>query len=248
MASRETGQGSSLRQSTAKTDAIELKLTIRPDQEAKAIRFFDLDESSGEVRQIYFFDTTKLALFKKGVILRARQIKGGGDDSTVKIRPVDPEKVVPSWKKAKGFKLEADVVGEKVVKSASLSWPQNKDEIEEVARKKRPIDKLFSSDQERFLGSFAPVAVEFKKLKAMGPIEALRWKVKIKGLPDTITAEEWHLPDGSEQLEVSIKVKPGEIRSAHKRFGDFLKKAGLVFQAGQEAKTRVALEYFASSH
>src|SRR5262245_23582307 len=221
---------STLRQETAHTDAIEIKLTIRPDQEAKAIRFFNLDRSSGEVRKIYFFDTPKLDLFKKGVILRARRVKGADDDSTVKIRPVDPDKVVPAWKKAKGFKLEADVVGTKVVKSASLSCVQGHGEIDQVASHKRPLEKLFSTEQEKFLGSFAPVAVDFAKLKPLGPIEALRWKVKVDGIDDTITAEEWHLPDGTEQLEVSIKVPPGEVTSAHKRFGGFLKKAGLDFQ------------------
>jgi hypothetical protein len=239
-------KGKTLRQETTKTDAIELKLTIRPDQEAKAIRFFSLDRSSGESRKIYFFDTPKLDLFEKGVFLRARLVKGGADDTTVKIRPVDPDKVTPAWKKEKGFKLEADVVGTRVVKSASLSSAQDGSEIKEVTARKRPLEKLFTSEQERFLGSFSPVTVDFAKLKTLGPIEALRWKVEMEGLEDTITAEEWHLPDGSEQLEVSIKVPPGQVTSGHKRFGAFLKKAGLDFGSSQEAKTRVALKYFAS--
>jgi hypothetical protein len=237
-----------LSQETALTDATEIKLTIRPDQEAKAIRFFNLDRSNGEVRKIYFFDTPELDLFKKGIVLRARRIKGADDDSTVKIRPIDPAKVVPAWKKDKGFKLEADVVGTGVVRSASLTCVQDRGEIEEVASRRRPLEKLFSAEQERFLGSFSPVPVDFGKLKAMGPIEALRWTLHVDGLSDAITAEEWHLPDGTEQLEVSIKVASGDVTSAHKRFGAFLKRAGLDSESSQEAKTRVALHCFASGH
>ena len=69
----------------------------------------------------------------------------------------------------KGFKLEADWVGDRVVCSASLTALQQRDEIDEVAKGKRAIGKLFSKDQERFLSEFYKGPVDFGKAPRDGP-------------------------------------------------------------------------------
>ena len=51
-----------------------------------------------EAREIYFFDTPDLALFEAGIVLRARLIRDGADDSTVKLRPVEPKSIGERWK------------------------------------------------------------------------------------------------------------------------------------------------------
>ena len=135
----------------AAMDAVEIKVTIRPDQELRAECAMELNEDTAEVRVIYFYDTPRLALFDAGIMLRARLVKGDDDDSTVKFRPVEAAKISEEWKQLKGFKLEADCVGDRVVCSASLTAIQKRDEIDEVAKGERPIAKLFSKAQERFL-------------------------------------------------------------------------------------------------
>jgi hypothetical protein len=162
----------------AAIDAVEIKCTIRPDQELRAERAMEVDEDTADVRLVYFYDTPNLDLFKAGVVLRARLVKGDADDSTVKFRPVEPASIPRDWQRWKGFKLEADWVGDRVVCSASLTDLQQRDEIDEVAKGKRAIGKLFSSDQERFLREFHKGPVGFGKLRVMGPIRVLRWKPK----------------------------------------------------------------------
>jgi hypothetical protein len=132
-------------------DAVEIKLTIRPDQELLAERAMAVEEDEAEVRLVYFFDTLDLDLFKAGVVLRARLVKGDADDSTVKFRPIEAASAPEAWQRLDGFKLEADWVGDHVVCSASLTTLQQRDEIDEVSEGKRAIGKLFSKDQERFL-------------------------------------------------------------------------------------------------
>ena len=107
----------------------------------------EVDEDTADVRLVYFFDTPDLDLFKAGVVLRARLVKGDADDSTVKFRPVEPASIPKDWQRWKGFKLEADWVGDRGVRSASLTSLQQRDEIDEVKKGKRAIGKLFSSDQ-----------------------------------------------------------------------------------------------------
>ena len=60
----------------AAMDAVEIKLTIRPDQELLAERAMAVEEDTADLRLIYFFDTPDLDLFKAGVVLRARLVKG----------------------------------------------------------------------------------------------------------------------------------------------------------------------------
>ena len=165
------------------TDAIEVKVTVVERQEEAVLERFRLDRGKAERRRIYFYDTPKLGLFKKGVVLRARETADEGCDSTVKIRPVDPKHVDESWRRKSGFKVEADAVGKKVIRSASFTTPQRDKEIEEVASGARAIEKLFTGDQEAFLAALSPVAIDFAALVALGPIASLRWKFEDSGLP-----------------------------------------------------------------
>ena len=228
----------------ARMDAVEIKVTIRPDEELRGIRALDFDEDSAEARVVYYFDTAQLGLFDAGLVLRARLVKGGDDDSVVKFRPVDPNRIAPHWLRHAGFKLEADSVGPRIVCAASLAMPQKRGEIDDVARGQRPIKKLFSPEQERFLSEFYRKPVDFKKLKVLGPIRVLRWQTRHKGFPYELTAEEWRLPDGTDLLEASIKVAPARAGRARQQFDDHLRALNLDPGGAQETKTRTALKYF----
>ncbi|MBD9373797.1 hypothetical protein IB238_14305 [Rhizobium sp. ARZ01] len=232
---------------TAAIDAVEIKITIRPDQELLAERAMEVNEDTAEVRLIYFYDTLDLQLFDAGVVLRGRLVKGDDDDSTVKIRPVDAASISDDWRQLDDFKLEADWVGDGAVCSASLTAPQKRDEIEEVAKGKRAIGKLFNGDQERFLGAFHKNPVKFGELRVLGPIRVLRWKPEQKTFPHELTLEEWRLPNGDDLVEVSIKAPPDEADQARKDFDTHLRKLGLDPEGAQETKTRAALEYFAKT-
>jgi hypothetical protein len=194
----------------AAMDAVEIKLTIRPDQELLAERAMKVSEDAADVRRIYFYDTPDLEVFKAGVVLRARVQKDDADDSTVKFRAVEAASVPENWQRSKGFKLEADWVGDHVVCSASLTVLQKRDEIDDVAEGKRVIGKLFSKDQEKFLSEFYKGPFDFNQLRVFGPIHVLRWKPRHETFPHELTLEEWRLPNGVDLVEVSIKAPPNE--------------------------------------
>jgi hypothetical protein len=228
-------------------DAVEIKVTIRPDQELRAERAMQVNEDTADIRVIYFFDTPQLDLFEAGVALRARLLKGDADNSTVKFRPVEGGAISEEWRRLEGFKTEADWVGDRSVCSASLTCPQQRDEITEVADGQRGIDKLFSKDQERFLGAFYKHPVDFRTLRVMGPIRVLRWKLKHKDFAHELTVEEWRLPDGDDLVEVSIKLAPDGAYAARAAFDAHLRELKLDPQGAQETKTQTALQYFAKA-
>ena len=45
-------------------DAVEIKVTIRPDQELRAERALQVNEDTADIRLIYFYDTPSLDLFE----------------------------------------------------------------------------------------------------------------------------------------------------------------------------------------
>ena len=177
-------------------------------------------------------------------MLRARKVKGDADDTTVKLRPVDPARIAIDWTKTEGFEIEMDRVGDKQVVSAKLSSEQEQGEIDEVVAGTRPLQKLFSTDQERLIAEFGPADVGWEKLTVMGPIAVQKWKIEPEDFGHEIMAERWKLPDGSDLVELSIKVEPGEATAAEDDFIDYLESLGLEVGGDQQTKTRGALDFF----
>jgi hypothetical protein len=226
--------------------AVEVKITARIEDEDIVLRLLKQSGEEPETRTIYFFDTPGLALFDAGLVLRARKVKGDEDDSTVKLRPVDPARIPIDWMKTEGFEIELDRVGDKEVVSAKLSTPQARGEIDAAVAGERPLRKLFSADQERLIEEFGPADVGWDALTAMGPIDVRKWKVEFDGFPHEVVAERWKLPDGSDLVELSIKVEPGQATAAADEFMAFLEGHGLDVGGDQQTKTRGALIFFTS--
>jgi hypothetical protein len=225
--------------------AVEIKLTVTAEQE-QLVRQTVREENLKPVRRrVFFFDTRKLDLFDGHVVLRARLTSGDEDDSTVKLRPVDPAEIGLRWKReTEGFEVELDIVGDEPTCSAKLGETQERGEIEAVADENRPIKKLFSDDQEDLLREYKPEQVSWDDLKVLGPIEVEKWEWQPPGFAHEVTIEEWVLPDKSDFLELSIKVDPVEAIEAGGAFQALLVDHKLKPDGDSQAKTRWALEFF----
>lgn len=224
--------------------AVEVKITARVEDEDKVLALMQKASEEPQNRTVYFFDTPELALFDKGLVLRARKIAAHEDDSTVKLRPVDPATIPVDWAKTEGFEIEMDRVGEAEVISAKLGAVQDRDEIDEVVAGERPLRKLFSELQERLITEFGPADVGWDDLSVMGPIDVSKWKVDWEELGREVVVERWLLPDRSDLVELSIKVEPGDATTASQEFLDLLEEFGLDVSGDMQTKTRGALTYF----
>lgn len=230
----------------AGADSVEIKATIAHKQAKRGMEHFELGEKNAEKRFIYFFDTPKLALFRAGIIARARRIIDKQHDSTIKIRPVKPEKVPVKWRKESGFKIEADASEKGVVLSASLTKPVGKGMIKDVEADKASVPSLLGKTQELFLAEMATIRYELAKLDVLGPIESWCWKFNHPGLPWPVSAELWKRDDGATVLEVSTRVPAAQAAVANAGFFAFLAELGAARDNAQQMKTRWALDYYAS--
>ncbi len=205
--------------------------------------------------QVYFFDTADLQLFNTyQVILRGRSKAGKADDSTVKLRRLNPEWTFSEWREAKGeFKVEGDWVGDKIIRSASFSAEREDGLIERVEAGKESIDKLFTKEQEQFLKAATNSDINLDSLKVLGPAEVHKWKQRSEKINEEICLEYWQLAnphdvlqEKKEILEVSVKVDCDRAQAVWEHFNTFLEQHGIDPGGKQVPKTSTTLDFFAS--
>jgi hypothetical protein len=62
-----------------------------------------------------------------------------------------------------------------------------------------------------------------------------------------VTAELWYMPDGTQTLELSMKVKLEDTDAGMAALQAFVARRGLALATSQQSKTRRALEAFAAA-
>lgn len=234
-------------------DAVEIKMTISDAQKDKLRGLLPTDLTPQKL-WVYFFDTPDLQLFNTHqVVLRARSKEDKTDDSTVKLRRVEPSWTFSEWRKEEGeFKVEGDWVSDKLIRSASFSADQEEGRIQRVAAGEYPVDKLFSKEQERFLEEAINTKLDFSTLQPLGPIEVYKWKQELPNFDEPMCLEYWQLAnpkdvlqEKKEILELSTKVSCDRASIIWDQFNQFLEQHGIDPGGKQEPKTRSALEFFA---
>jgi hypothetical protein len=233
---------------TSHADSVELKLTV-PDSERRAtVTGLGMDPLEGQIRQVFFFDTPDLALNQRGVVVRARRVQGRGDDTVVKLRPIVPDQLPPSVRKAKTMVVEVDAMPGGYVCSASFKGALGPgDAVKQVAAGDRAIRKLYSKEQRAFYTSHAPEGLGLDDLTVLGPINVLKLKFTPKGFNRRMVAELWLYPDGERILELSTKCAPSEGFQVAAEARAFLADKGVDLYGEQQTKTKTALDYFAST-
>jgi hypothetical protein len=233
---------------TSHADSVELKLTV-PDSEARStVNALGMDPLEAQIRQVFFFDTPDLRLNQQGVVVRARRVQGRGDDTVVKLRPIVPDELPPSVRKAKSMVVEVDAMPGGYVCSASFKGDLGPGTaVREVAAGSRAIRKLYSKEQRAFYGTHAPEGLGLDDLSVLGPINVLKLKFTPKGFSRRLVAELWLYPDGERILELSTKCAPGEGFQVAAEAQAFLADRGVDLYGEQHTKTKTALDFFAKN-
>ena len=230
----------------AESDSVELKLTV-PDSDLRSTAVaLGMDPLEAQIRQVYFFDTPDLALSKAGVVVRARRIRGKGEDSVVKLRPVVPAELPAELRKTEGFGVEVDALPGGFVCSGRLKVELPRPGVVRVAAGEAPLRNLFTKQQRRLFRDHAPDDLRLSDLSVLGPIFVLKLPFTPAGFGRKLVAELWFYPDGSRLLELSTKCGPQEAFQVATQARVFLAEHGVNLYGQQDTKTRKALTYFAS--
>ncbi|HKY15774.1 MAG TPA: hypothetical protein VJM33_12690 [Microthrixaceae bacterium] len=225
-------------------DSVELKVTVPSTARRSTVTALGIDPLDAQIRQVYFFDTPDLALNRAGVVARARRVQGKGDDSVVKLRPVDPADLDEKLRASPEFGVEVDVMPGGYVCSASMKASLPKAPVRSTLLEGKSIKKLFSKDQRTFFEAHAPSGVGLEDLAVLGPIFVLKVRIVPEGFDQRIVGELWLYPDGSQIVELSTKCPPADALTVGTATRDFLASKGVDLAAPQQTKTKTALEFF----
>jgi hypothetical protein len=204
----------------------------------------ELDPIETKPRQVFFFDTPETALGNAGLVVRARRTQGGGGDTTIKLRPIEPAMIDKKLRDSENFKVEVDVIPGGFVCSASIKSRCTAEEVLEVTACGAGLTSLFSKKQRAFYTRHAPANIPLDALVPFGPTFVLKTKVKPKRLERRLTVELWLFPDGSRNVELSTKAKPAEAFQVGAELRAFLGEAGIEIVSGQQTKTQMAMAFF----
>ena len=227
-------------------DSVELKLSVPDTRLRTTVSALGMDPLDAQLRQVTFFDTPELTLSQHGVVVRARRVQNKPGDSVVKLRPVQPDHLSSSLRKAPNFGVEVDAMPGGFVCSGTMKSQVEDGVIKDVLAERRPIGKLFSKDQRALFAQYAPEGVELNALRVLGPVNVLKLKFRNPEYAGRLVAELWFYPGGSRILELSTKCVPADAFRVVAETKAFLANHGVDLGAPQQTKTKAALEYFAA--
>jgi hypothetical protein len=228
------------------SDSVELKLTVPDTDHASAVASLEMDVLQAQIRQVVFLDTPDLALNQAGLVLRLRRVQGREGDTVVKLRPIDPAQIAPEVRSSPTFGIEVDAMPGGFVCSGTMVRDLDDLKVKDGMAGSRPISKLFTKEQRRFYGSWAPDGLALDDLTRLGPINVLKLKLNPAALGRRLVAELWFYPDDSRILELSTKCPPDDTFKAAAQTRAYLVERGIDIDGEQETKTRRALDFYAA--
>ncbi len=232
-------------------DSVELKVSIPAEAHRAAIRGLPLDPVEAELRHVFFLDTPELALYRAGVVVRARRMQGGDGDTVVKLRPVVPEQVPLELRRSGGYTIEVDILPGGFVCSGSLKDRTTGKIIRQAVTKGSPL-RAYSKEQRAYLRAHAPEGIDLDRLTVLGPIFVLK-SVFTADLTETggagdrrMVAEMWLFPDGSRAMELSTKCRPRDTLRVATETRAWILGRDVAIDGAQENKTHKALTLLAA--
>jgi hypothetical protein len=217
----------------------EVKLLLSPTQvDAATLALQARAETHG---RIYFYDTPRLALLARGVILRLRE--GAEIDITAKLRPLHGEKFLDPSGGRERWKCEVDL--NDGVENPSFSV-QNRYVAGKVPETGQEIYQLLSEGQKKLLQDSKP-QIDWRRVKRIAEIQSTTWRTRAQPPFGKLSLELWEWPSGR-VLEVSIKVKPEAGQSTFVELRNLANKNGLELSTNQHSKTAIALGEITAAH
>jgi hypothetical protein len=227
-------------------DTVELKVTISEGKQRSALSALEIDPLDAQIRQVFFFETPDLALNRAGVVVRARRVQGRGDDSVVKLRPVEPGQIPPHVRAEDEFGVEVDAMPGGFVCSGSMKHALPRALVREAVAGRKSAHKLFSKAQRAFYAEHAPEGLSLDDLSIFGPVFVLKVKLTPPEFKRRLVAELWLYPDNTHILELSLKCPPSDAFLVAAETRAFLAAREVDTSGEQHTKTKQALEFFSS--
>ncbi|WIM93453.1 hypothetical protein ACTOB_005432 [Actinoplanes oblitus] len=224
-------------------ERVELKVVSSERQ----CRSLGLERHAVQTRRVYFLDTPDLALDRRGLIVRVRDMGARPDDAVVKLRPMTSH-TLPKWLRRKNYlEVEIDAMPGRRVCSGSLKARLGRGVVARTVAAGRPLTKLLPQPHRRLLAACGPAGLSLGDLVVFGPVEVHKYKFQPAGFDRRLAAERWTYPDGSTILELSTRCPVGKAPEVAAHLTEVLAAHGVTPSEQQLTKSDRTLSYFAGT-
>lgn len=195
----------------------------------------------GAPREVWFFDTSALVLYERGVRLRLRVERGRGE-LTLKVANQDCARVAPDLVPGGEGKCEYDRHGERIAGAVSLERKIDVKTTRRLAKGTESVARALSPAQVRYLREIVGAWPLPADVRALGPAALRRYRTPDRRYDvDVLT-----LPPGGGHVEVSRKVLLADGERAHVEMQADLARAGVPACAEQAAQSMNTLRTLAA--
>ena len=189
----------------------------------------------GAPYETWHFDDASLALLERGLRLRLRTTKNGGN-LTLKVAKQDCEALPPNAVPSAEGKCEYDMYGDTLSGAVSLSRTLDRATTRDLIERKADVLPLLSPSQVSFLRDVVKKWPLPADLRPLGPI-ANRVYSASKYDVDVST-----LPDGQTYAEITDKVALDDARDEYDKLVRHVSKAGVEICPSQEGQAAAKMK------
>lgn len=210
-----------------RNEALETKLSLSSNQARRG--------------QVIYFDSPTRVFYKNGLILRLR-VKEDKADLTVKIRPIQKNRIKPEYFKVNGFKCEWDTNRNKSVLACSNKIDLSLFEARKILSSRDELLDAIDDSQWMLAGLKSNSQLPWSELESVGPAEVRRWKKIDFGGSDEIEVQSWKLQNGESISEVSFRSKLKKFGKVKKEVLTYLLEQDVQLCAKDFGKTKQVLD------
>jgi hypothetical protein len=193
---------------------VQINLCSEPRQIITALQ---LVRKEARPREVWFFDTVSLDLFRRGVLFRLRS-SGRKHELTLKVANQECARVNPELLPIGLAKCEYDVHGAHSVGAVSISRTLDESQVHGLLEGRVALADLLSPAQALYLREGAEIWPLPHGLKPLGPARVETYRRK--GKPFDV--ELWQFPSGRSDLKISQKSRLEDARRIQSELEEML--------------------------
>jgi hypothetical protein len=206
---------------------VQVTLCAAPDE---IVRALDL-RKNGAALQVWLFDDDALSLFARGLRFRMR-MSGEHAELTLKVANQDCAQLTAEQVPRGEGKCEYDLHGSTVAGAVSLATEVDAKRALLLREGRAPVGQSLSAAQVRYLRDVVRVWPLPEGVRALGPIEVLRYRTADKRYDVDVS----RLPGGERYAEIARKVARADVEREHDALRALLARAGVAACADQSAQ------------
>jgi hypothetical protein len=208
----------------------EIQINLCSEPQA-IIRALDLQPAGAAPREAWYFETSDLALFRRGAVLRLRFAERERE-LTLKAADQDCARVSPALLPRGEGKCEYDLHGADFKGAVSITRDLDERTVRELVDGRMPLAAALSEAQIRYLREGLSAWPLVPGVEPRGPVWIRAYRPKDR----RFVVEMWQLPGGARHTEISQKADVAGALRYRSELEKSLAEAGVALCADQSSQ------------